>query len=189
MQDINQLYIDDNSLPVYPVCKAMANYLQEQDFVKRLFNNSIYTYPRWDMTSENLPAICIYAESINSDGMGFLLNATIRVELIRNPKTMNRAAIMGFQTPIAERIAYSFVFNNDFKLNYLMNTTHWVALMDSFELSYNERNHSTVIKINVEINMQEYIRMAGGMGYNMTGLNHTSYVVREVNIDGVPEEL
>lgn len=185
---INKTYIDDNTLPVYPVCKSMANWLQEQPFIKELFNNSIYTYPRWDLNPQQLPAICIYPTRIHTDGMGFLLYATIKIEMIRNPNLVNRAAILSFQVPIAERVAYSFVFNNDFKLNYLAKNTSWVSLMDSFELEYNEKIHSSTIHIDLEINMQEYMRVAGMYGYNVTGNNKTSYTVDGFIEDGEPKD-
>lgn len=125
--DENMLY--NKNLMFYSVALSTLNFLKQQDFMR--YFKTYETYDREDFPDSNLPAVCCYISSRQSDNTAQTVSCALVIKLINNSNIHNRGNIYRFMQPISDMIIEAIVYNNDFYQNCILKNSPWIKIFAS----------------------------------------------------------
>lgn len=179
-------YLSNTNLPFYDMVVSIVSRLRNLGFTSQ-FNESVYAYPRKDLSNLALPALLVYPSYITTKQSGFFWRSMITIEIVRNVTETNRGAIYDFHQNIAERIIQAICLDNEFYFRSLTRGRDYITRFgDSFDSFYNEERHASTIDILAEIYYPKYKEWASRNAFNFDDKGLKIYIVNdfgtEVNI-------
>ena len=159
-------------------------YLRSQPYIKKLFDDSVYTYNRKDNPNVGLPAIFVYFDKISPSGtLGMFSTGTLRVEIVRNTSIDNRGDIYNFSMGLCETIYQDLVMNVVFRRQLISMFPYIGMFGEKSQMDIVDSRNSTVISIGVFTSQTAYQIYLQGIPYNTTSEEEVGLIeIKEVAV-------